>query len=61
MRESLKDLECKRAELIQEIAHEKGALKVLLMSALEELEGQIELRRGTVQKFHLRRSIGVAH
>jgi hypothetical protein len=56
--ETLKHLEYKRALLIREIEKEKGALKVLLMSSLAELEEQIAKRRTTVEQFHLRSSRG---
>jgi hypothetical protein len=52
--ETLKKLEEKRALLIQEIEKEKGALKVLLMSSLAELEEQIAKRKGNVEQFQLR-------
>ena len=54
--ETLKHLENKRAILIREIEKEKGALKVLLMSSLSELDEQIAKRRATVEQFQLRSS-----
>jgi hypothetical protein len=56
--ETLKHLEYKRAILIREIEKEKGALKVLLMSSLAELEEQIAKRKMTVEQFQLRSSHG---
>ena len=52
--ETLKQLEYKRAILFREIEKEKGALKVLLMSSLAELEEQIARRRATAEHFQLR-------
>jgi hypothetical protein len=54
--ETLKNLEYKRAILIRQIEKEKGALKVLLMSSLSELDEQIAKRRATVEQFQLRSS-----
>ena len=54
--ETLKHLEEKRAILIREIEREKGALKVLLMSSLAELEEQIAKRKRKVERFQLRSS-----
>jgi len=54
--ETLKNLESKRALLIRQIEKEKGALKVLLMSSLSELDEQIAKRRATVEQFQLRSS-----
>jgi len=54
--ETLKHLENKRAILIRQIEKEKGALKVLLMSSLSELDEQIAKRRATVEQFQLRSS-----
>ena len=56
--ETLKHLEHKRAILIREIEKEKGALKVLLMSSLSELDEQIAQRKTTVEQFQLRSSHG---
>ena len=56
--QTLKNLEYKRAILVREIEREKGALKVLLMSSLAELEEQIAKRRATVKQFQLRSSHG---
>ena len=52
--EPLKQLEYKRAILLREIEKEKGALKVLMMSSLAELEEQIARRRVTAEHFQLR-------
>jgi hypothetical protein len=54
--ETLKKLEEQRALLIRQIEKEKGALKVLLMSSLGELEEQITKRKGKVEQFQLRSS-----
>jgi len=59
--ETLKHLEYKRAILIREIEKEKGALKVLLMSSLSELDEQIAKRRVKVEQFQLRSSHGQHH
>lgn len=56
--DTLKHLEEKRALLIREIEKEKGALKVLLMSSLAELEEQITKRKRKVEQFQLRSSHG---
>lgn len=52
--ETLKKLEEQRALLIGQIEREKGALKVLLMSSLAELEEQIAKRKSRVEQFQLR-------
>jgi deoxyadenosine/deoxycytidine kinase len=59
--ETLKHLENKRAILIREIEKEKGALKVLLMSSLAELEEQIAQRKRKVEQFQLRSPHGTRH